>query len=78
MSTTHTAIRLVETVMACPVGDAVSTAQVHGFLRKRGYSVSRRTVERDLMSLSPLFAIERKGSQVGGYEWTRTRAVEAA
>lgn len=77
MSGTSTAKRLIETAMSLPVGEQITTEAVHGYLAKRGYRVSRRTVERDLISIASLFGIEREGRRPEGYSWCRRVEIES-
>lgn len=76
MTGASTAKRLIETALALPVGEQVTTEAVHSHLAKRGYRVSRRTVERDLLSIASLFSIEREGGRPQGYRWCRRVAIE--
>jgi len=76
MSGTSTAKRLIETAMSLPVGEQITTEAVHGYLAKRGYRVSRRTVERDLLSIASLFSIDREGGRPDGYRWCRRVEIE--
>lgn len=77
MTGASTAKRLIETALALPVGEQITTEDVHSHLAKRGYSVSRRTVERDLLSIAGLFAIDREGKRPEGYRWCRRVEIES-
>lgn len=77
MTAPSASIRLIETALALPVGEQVTTEAVHSHLAKRGYRVSRRTVERDLLSIASLFSIDREGKRPEGYRWCRRVAIES-
>lgn len=71
-------LRLVETLRLLPLERPVTTARVHESLAARGYEVSRRTVQRDLMRLAPLFCVDVDGdARRDGYVWTRRASLEA-
>jgi hypothetical protein len=74
----NTACRLLETVISLPLGEEVSTNQVREFVGKRGFTVSHRTTERDLLKLAGRFGIEHTGTTNVGYRWKRTRHLEPA
>lgn len=71
-----TAIRLVETVRILQIGRWTTTEQVHSALAARGYTVSVRTVQRDLWKLSGPFGIDVRGQGTAAREWKRTRPLE--
>lgn len=74
---TSTSLRYVETVCCMPAGQWVSTQWVHEALREAGYTVSKRTVERDLLKLAETFGLERKGEPRHGYRWRCGRSLAA-
>lgn len=67
-----TAHRIIDTVLAIPIGDQVSTDDVIDHLSGLGYDISKRSVERDLVSLAGKYGIERRGRK----EWARTARME--
>lgn len=72
------ALRLVETLRCLPIGRWRSTGQVHAELTRRGYRVSQRTVQRDLLKLAGPFGIDlEETDDIGNpYRWRRTRSLE--
>ena len=67
-----TAHRVIDTVLAIPVGETVSTADVVEHLELIGYEISKRSVERDLASLDGKYGIVR----VGKAEWVRKSSLD--
>lgn len=71
-------LRLLDTVRVMPIGEWISTAEIHAALEKRGHIIHRRSVQRDLLSLA---------DEIGGIEsanvvcknetiWKRTKPLE--
>jgi len=70
-------LRYIDTVLALPLGEWTSTAEVFTHVTKRGHAVSRRTIERGLVRLAGTFAIEsREVVKTNGKVWRRLRAIE--
>lgn len=69
-------LRFLDMVMSCPVEEEVTTGQILLALKRLGYSVSKRTVERDMQTVKDRFFIIQSGSADKGYKWTRIRRLE--
>lgn len=81
MSCTSTALRYLDTVRVMPRLHWITTEEIHARLKAIGYTISRRSVERDLHKLAVPFGIEfklRAGHLRGGYHWRRRRSRSAA
>ncbi len=68
-------IRLLQTVLAVPVGGWVSTEAVASHLYRLGYRIGLRSVQRDLNKLAGPFAIEQRGYGPTR-EWSRKVCIE--
>lgn len=79
MSTVVYAQRVLAMILACPVGEWVTTKDVYDHMTANGYKIHRRTVERDLLAVASQFGITI-GRDAKGHArwWMRCRALEAA
>jgi hypothetical protein len=68
--------RIVSMVLACPLGEVVTTRQVWNHLSRLGYKISKRTVERDLSVSCRLFGIKRMEGAGRCAEWKRVKRLE--
>lgn len=76
MTDVHCAHRIVSMILACPVGDPVSTNDIHAHLEKVGYPVCRRTVERDMLAAVGKFGIDKIAKRGCPTLWIRERSLE--
>ncbi|MHB8743861.1 MAG: helix-turn-helix transcriptional regulator [Sulfuricaulis sp.] len=68
-----TILRLLATLAEIPGKPGkITIAQLHARLRHRGYSVTRRSVERDLIKLSTQFPLACDDGHPGGWSWTQS------
>lgn len=79
MSKLDATLRYLDTVLVLPVGRWRTTGDVHDALLAKGYTVSRRTVQRDLLKLAASFGIDLElRADAQDYLWRRTRHIEDA